>query len=446
METLVQRDLKHIWHPCSQMKDYLDFPPMVISRAKGCYFTLNQGDKIIDAISSWWCKNLGHNHPRLKAAIKRQLNRYEHVIAANTYQEPLIELSEKLANLLPPLDKVFYASEGSTAVEIAVKMSLHTRYIAGDLERTEMLALRNGYHGESMLAMCLSDLDLYRKPYEALFAPFNSKVHFIKQIPYVYSVKDPLFEDCSVVWSEIEAAIKPLAHRLSFIIFEPLVQGAGGMLIYSRDFLRRLQQFATQYGIHLIADEIMTGIGRVGAPLACHVAGIQPDFVCLSKGLTGGFLPMSVVLTHPKIYDHFFDDYASGNSFLHSNTFSGNALAASVALECLKIMEEEGYEYVRHLSPLLHDAMCDVNAATRSLCNIRSMGAVVAADLILPLRKNGQRYGYEIYKEAVKRGALLRPLGNTLYWLPPFIMQKRTLNKLKEITIESIRSVYEQDN
>lgn len=468
---LIERDLKHIWHPCSQMKDYWDFPPLIIKRARGSYITLNTGEKLIDAISSWWCKNLGHNHPRLKKALKRQLNAFEHVIAANTYQAPLITLSEKLATLSPGLNKVFYASEGSTAVEIAIKMSLHTRHITGDIEKTEMMALQNGYHGESVLAMSVSDLPLYKSAYESLLHP----VHFLHSIPYVSSKSDPLFQDCSTLWPAIEAQLLPLAHRLSFIIFEPIVQAAGGMKLYSADFLRRLQVFANKYDIHLIADEIMTGFGRTGFSLACQHANIEPDFICLSKGLTAGFLPMSAVLAHDKFYQLCFDDYQNGKSFLHSNTFSGNALAASVALEHFRMLEEDNfyiYANVQETETLLQKHMEDVSVATGRLTNIRSIGAIVAADIlrndrdyqdsthrttrrtpstpsvrseyeqqmevVTPNSHKHSRMGYEIYKSAVKMGAFLRPLGDTIYWTPPLNIDNKTLIKLKHITIDAI--------
>jgi len=433
---LVDRDLNHIWHPCSQMKDYLDFPELVIQKAKGAYLILESGQYIIDAISSWWCKSLGHQHPRLKTALKRQLNAYEHVVSANTYQTPLIELSEKLATLSPALNKVFYANDGTTAVEIAIKMSLHMRYLTGNPFKSEMLALENSYHGESILALSVSDLPLYR----ASYAPILHPVHFLRSIPYVTSTSDPLFHDCSKLWPAIETQLSSIADRLSLMIVEPIVQAAGGMKMYSQDFLRRLHSFAKQHDIHFIADEIMTGFGRTGLALACHHANIEPDLICLSKGLTAGFLPMSAVLIHSKFYQLCFDDYALGKSFLHSNTFSGNALAASVALEHLRILEEEDYySRVQNLSDKFRHWMEDVRQATKKIANIRSIGAMVACDLLS--NEAPRRYGYEVYKQAVKRGALLRPLGNTLYWTPPLNTPDKILIKLRDITIESINAI-----
>ncbi|MFZ0219125.1 MAG: adenosylmethionine--8-amino-7-oxononanoate transaminase [Candidatus Aquirickettsiella sp.] len=432
---LINRDRQHIWHPCSQMKDYEAFPPLLISKAYGSYIELKDGRRIIDAISSWWCKSLGHNHPRLKTALKTQLESFEHVIFANSTYETIIQLSEKLGQLCPGLNKVFYASEGSSAVEIALKMSLHAQQLRGQKQRIQFTALQNGYHGETFMALGLSDLGLYRQPYEAHLIQPN----FIQNIPYVQSSADPAWNDCSAVWPSIEKQLEKQAANLAAIIVEPIVQGAGGMKIYSQDFLRRLRKWTQTHSIYLIADEIMTGLGRTGRALACEHAQIKPDFICLSKGLTSGWLPMSAVLTHPDIYNLFYDDYSSGKSFLHSHTFSGNALAAAVALECLNILEDENiYKQVREKEIILKKFMQEVNAETESLTNIRGIGAVIAADLSLKENKKNQRIGYQIFQQALKLGAWLRPLGNTIYWLPPLNVSLATLEELRDITQVSI--------
>lgn len=435
----IQRDLRHIWHPCSQMKDYESFPPLVIRGAEGCYLQLTDGTKIIDAVSSWWCKSLGHGHPRIKAALIRQAERYEHVIGANTCQDVLVLLSEKLCQLCPGLTKVFYASEGSSAVEIAVKMSIHARHIQGEIKRKKIMALQNAYHGETLLALSLSELGLYRAPYADLLLP----TLFLKNIPYVSSQQDPLWSDCSALWPNLEQQLNQHAEELSAIIVEPIVQGASGMLIYSQDFLRRLRIWTSQHSIHLIADEIMTGFGRTGYPLACQHAEIQPDFICLGKALTAGYLPMSVVLTSEKLYNCFYDDYAKRKSFLHSHTFSGNALATAVALEACKIYEETDlFTQVRAREHFLFDLMKHVAEQTQCLQNVRAIGAIVAADLMTKPNDTNKRLGYIVMQEAVKRGALLRPLGNTIYWLPPLIASDEILYDLQTITQEAILASY----
>lgn len=435
---LINRDRQHIWHPCSQMKDYEAFPPLIIKKAYGSYIELTDGRRIIDAISSWWCKSLGHNHPRLKAALLAQLECFEQVIFANSTYEIIIQLSEKLGRLCMGLDKVFYASEGSSAVEIALKMCLHAQQLLGQNQRTQFTSLQNGYHGETFMALGLSDLGLYRQAYEAHLI----KPNFIQNIPYVHSRSDPLWNDCSDSWQDIEKQLKKQAENLAAIIVEPIVQGAGGMKIYSQDFLRRIRKWTQTHGIYLIADEIMTGLGRTGLALACEHAQIKPDFICLSKGLTSGWLPMSAVLTHTDIYNLFYDDYSTGKSFLHSHTFSGNALAAAVALECLNILEDEKiFHQVREKEFILKKFMQEVNDKTGKLTNIRGIGAIIAADLQLSEKEKNQRLGYQIFQKALQLGAWLRPLGNTIYWLPPLNTPLPVLEELKDVSILAIKQV-----
>lgn len=431
---IVTRDHKTIFHPCSQMKDYETFLPLEIVSAEGSYLTLKNGQKIIDAISSWWCKSLGHGHPRLKAALLKQVEKFEHVIFANTTNQIIVELSEKLTSLTSSLNKVFYASEGSCAVEIALKMALHAQQLKNQPQRTKIIALNNSYHGETLMALSASDLDLYKKPYEAFLNP----VTFIPA-PYVTSKEDILWQDASEHWQQIEQTLQSIKENIAAIIVEPIVQGAGGMQIYSADFLNRLSKFTKENGIYLIADEIMTGIGRTGKWLACEHANIEPDLACLGKGLTSGFIPFSAVLLSDEIYELFYNDYLDGpeKSFLHSHTFSGYALGAAVALECLNIMEEENIlKKVNDLENILKNNMIEVAEKTDALTNIRSIGGIVAADL----KNNKPRLGYQIFQEAIKQGAWLRPLGNTIYWLPPLNISDETLYELKNITIQSIKS------
>ena len=430
------QDMHHIWHPCSQMKDYESFKPLNIKKAYGSYIELSNGQKIIDAISSWWCKSLGHNHPQLKDALKRQLERFEHVIFANTTYQTIVELSQRLATFLPGLNKVFYAGDGSCSVEIAMKMSLHSRIIQGDKKRKKFMALKNGYHGETVGALSVSDVGLYRSPYSTmLFKPY-----FIDSIPYVLNTKAPEWNDCSVQWDQIEHMLKSHTKTTTAVLVEPIVQGASGMKIYSRDFLTRLHRWAKNNNIHLIADEIMTGMGRTGKKLACEHAGIIPDFICLSKGLTSGWLPFSVVLTNDEIYELFYDDYQTGKAFLHSHTYSGNALAASVALATLNIFDKEKLcQRACELGKLMLEKMHQIAKETGQLENVRGIGALVAADLISKPKQ--YRLGYKIYQEAIKQGVLLRPIENTLYWLPPLNIDFDLIDVLKEKTIKAINIV-----
>ncbi len=428
-------DKQYIWHPCSQMKDYEKFPALVIKRAYGSIIELSNGGKLIDAISSWWCKSLGYNHPKLKEALMTQLEQFEHVIFANTTHEVIAQLSAVLGNLMPGLNKIFYAGDGSCAVEIAMKMSLHYHLLAGKTQKTKFFALKNGYHGETSGALSVSDLGLYRDPYRSmLFEPI-----LIDPL-YVSGMDDPAWHDAEEYWLIIEPLLKKYCAQATAIIVEPILQGAGGMKIYSKDFLSRLAKFAKENDLHLIADEIMTGMGRTGKMLACEHAMIKPDFICLSKGLTSGWMPFSAVLTTEEVYHAFYDDYEKGKSFLHSHTYSGNALGASLALATLKVIRHENLcERAHQLQATLRSFMQDIAEQTGLLKNIRGIGAVVAADLVannLPLR-----VGYQLYQESVKLGALLRPLGNTIYWMPPLNIKNGELSELKKITFQAIHNI-----
>ena len=429
-------DTKHIWHPSSQMKDYQQFEPVHIKRARGSYLECQNGHKIIDAISSWWCKSLGHNHPQLKRALLQQLEQFEHVLLANTTSDVITQLSAELATLNPALSKVFYAGDGSSAVEIAMKMSLHSRVLKGETARNQFLALQNGYHGDTVGALSVSDIGIYRKPYETIL--FD--VPCIPDLPYVNNTQQPLWNNAAAAWQQAEKFLQPYASNTTAIIFEPIVQGACGIKIYSQDFLSRLANWAHAHNIHLIADEIMTGIGRTGTMLACEHANITPDFVCLSKGLTSGWLPFSAVLTKDEIYQLFYDDFETGKAFLHSHTYSGNALAAAVALETLHVMRTENIcQKAQDLQNKMMKYMLDIAEQTGQLTQVRGIGAIVAADLITD--DPNRRLGYEVYQRAVQLGALLRPINNTIYWLPPLNIEDDTLSELKNITLQAIRDV-----
>lgn len=429
---IAERSLQSLWHPCSQMKDYELFKPLIVRKARGSYIELENGKKIIDAISSWWCKSLGHNHPQLKSALLTQLEKFEHVIFANTTHEIILELAEQLIALTQTLTKVFFAGDGSCAVEVAMKMSLHSRQILKQSKRRRFLALSNGYHGETAGALSVSDVGLYRNPYSAMLF----SVDYITPV-YVSGPEDPLWMDIGDCWLAIEKQLDLLAPELTAVIVEPIVQGAGNMQVYSADFLKRLRAWTTAHNIHLIADEIMTGLYRTGPAFACEHAGIEPDLLCLGKGLTSGWLPFSAVLVKEEIYALFYADYAAGKNFLHSHTYCGNALGASVALATLEVMKQENIPArVQIMQSILKDNMQFIAEKTGRLTQVRGIGAIVAADIITDSLK--QRAGYAVYQKAVKLGALLRPLGNTLYWLPPLNTDLATLTELKEITQASL--------
>lgn len=434
IEQLISRDLKHVWHPCSQMKDFETCPPLVVERAQGSYIYTNQGP-LIDAISSWWCKSLGHGHPNVIYAINDQLKRFEHVIGANTTHPSLVELAEQLTDITGK-QHVFFASDGASAVEIAMKLTIHSAQIKGFKNKNQFIALKNGYHGESLGTMSVSDLGIYKAPYES----FGVTCHLIDNIPYVTGTNDPLWSCCDKQWATIVKHLDELSDNVCALILEPIVQGAGGMLCYSADFLKKISLWAKSKDIYLIADEIMTGMGRTGQWLACDHAGIKPDLICLSKGLTSGSIPLSCVMIDSSIFDLFYSEYNGGNSFLHSNTYSCNPLAVSAALATIKTMRDENIiSNAEQLGETMLDLLKEVAHHSGKLHNVRGVGAVVAADLV---DTGDNRIGNEVYQQALKYGALIRPIGKTLYWLPPLNTDKDIIGKLAEITLDSIKAAY----
>jgi adenosylmethionine-8-amino-7-oxononanoate aminotransferase len=333
---------------------------------------------------------------------------------------------------------VMFASDGACAVEIALKLALQTQKIKQRPQKTAFLALKGAYHGETLGALSVTDLGKYKNAYTAIQSP----CFFLEAIPYVSGISDPLWEDCESYWMLVESKLEYLKDSLAAIIVEPLVQGANGMQIYSKDFLKRLHDYAKAHDIIFIADEIMTSFGRLGEWLALDVADISADLICVAKGLTSGSLPLSAVLIDDEIYKIFYDDYENGNNFLHSHTHSGNALAVAAALATMDTLATMDVKHiVNTLNQRMLEAFQNIADETKKLHNIRSLGAIIAADL--SLHQAPHRLGFKLHQEALKRGALLRPIGNTLYWLPPLNIDHSIIGKLSKITLHSIKACYQ---
>lgn len=436
--SLAKRTQQCNWHPCTQMKDFETMPPWPIVKAEGCWVEGEGGHRMLDASSSWWCKALGHRHPLLLEALYAQSERFDHVIFANTTYDAIVELSEQLKTLLPAMSHAMYASDGSCAVEMALKLSVHAQALLGHKERSRFATLCGAYHGETGLALSVSDCGLYCDPFTRLLP----KSVALNPVPYVTGVADPLWGNAEGAWQQWEAILAPHEDSLSAIIVEPIVQGANNMQLYSADALRRLGQWAADRGIHIIVDEIMTGFWRTGRLWAHEYAGITPDMVCLGKGLTGGMMPMSAMLTTQAVFDVCYDDYDTSKAFLHSHTHSGNALAAAVALQTVSILSDPTWQgRVDTMAQLMHAAMQGIANRTGRLKYVRGMGGVMAADLVLSEGEPKTRMGHQIACEAMKRGVLLRPLGNTLYWVPPLIISKDELATLAQVTEAAIEAV-----
>lgn len=436
MENLIARDLNHVWHPCMNMRYFNQYPPLVIQKAKGSYIYTDRG-ALIDGIASWWCKSLGHQHPAIMTAMKQQLDEFDHVITATTTNRYIVQLAEELTNITNK-QHIFFASDGSCAVEIALKLAIHAKRLSGQPEKTKFIGLQQGYHGETIAALSVSDLPLYKKPFESL----TLSNHFIPSLPYVSDQADPIWHQCGSYWDETEKKLDTLKHDVCAIILEPILQGAGGMKIYSADFLTKLVQWAKMNNIYVIADEIMTGLGRTGRWLAMQHTDKEADIICLSKGLTSGSTPFSCVLIDHDIFDLFYHAGEQGEAFLHSHTFGGHPVGVRAALATLDIMRTDNInEQAEQLGQKMRAYFNDIANHTGKLHNIRSIGAMVAAELAPSSYNN---IGYRFANIALEHGALLRPLGQTLYWFPPINISEQTLEKLANITCEAIIKSYEQ--
>ena len=423
---LKNRDLEVLWHPCTQMKDHETLPLTPIKKGSGVYLEDFDGNSYIDAVSSWWVNLFGHANPYINMKIKEQLDTLEHVILAGFTHEGVVRLSERLVALTPKdLEKCFYADNGSSAVEVALKMSYHAHLNDGKKKKL-FVSLTNSYHGETIGALSVGDVELYKDTYAPLL---------------IQSIQTPVPKDKSKE-SAIQAAkafedlCKQRASEISAIIVEPLIQGAGYMHMYHPHFLELISEISKRYDLHLIADEVMVGFGRTGKLFACEHAGITPDFLVLSKGLTGGYLPLSVVLTTNEIYQKFYCDYNEFKAFLHSHSYTGNALACAAANATLDIFENENIiEKNLALSAYISSKLKKFEAL-ENVGNIRESGMVFAFDLLG--YDPSERIGLKVYEYGLKHGVLLRPLGNVVYFMPPYTITHEQIDKVLDVAYEAI--------
>lgn len=442
---LVQKDLQHIWHPCSQMKDYEDLPPIVIDHAKGLYLYDIYGNRYADVVSSWWCNLLGHCNERINNAVKAQIDKLEHVIFANFSHTPAINLCDRLSQVLPAgLTKFLFTDNGSSAIEAALKMSFQYHYQTGNPQKTRFMALSAAYHGETVGALSVGGVDLYSRIYKPMLLDIiRVDGPDCYRCPYGEH-RDSCRVEC---FETAEQAFVKYADTVCAFIAEPLVQGAAGMKIYPPVYLKKLRQACDRYNVHLIADEIATGFGRTGKMFACNHANISPDIMCLSKGLTGGYMPMALAVTTQTVYDAFYADYNEGKAFMHSHTYSGNPLACAAANEVLTILQEERIlEKANETAGYFRQLVRENLIKHRHVGEVRSIGLINAIELVEDRAAKQpfdpkQRVGYQIYKKALAKGVMLRPLGDVLYFNPPLTISREEMDFAVQVCKECIASV-----
>jgi len=444
----MQRDLSVLWHPCTQMKDHERLPLIPIQSASGVWLVDFDGKRYLDAVSSWWTNVFGHANPRIGQRIKAQLDSLEHVMLAGFSHAPVVELSERLVAITPAgLSRVFYTDNGSSGIEAALKMSHHYWLNSGRPEKKRFITLTNSYHGETVAAMSVSDVALFTDTYRSLL------LDCIK-VPspdcYLRAGGTSWEEHSRLLFAEMEKTLGEHADEVAAVIVEPLIQGAGGMRMYHPVYLRLLREACDRHQVHLIHDEIAVGFGRTGTMFACEQAGITPDFLLLSKALTGGYLPMAAVLTTDAIYQAFYDDYATLRGFLHSHTYTGNPLACAAALATLDIFEQDDVINANQaLSAHMAKAFAPL-AEHPHVSEVRQTGMVLAVEMVQD--KAGkhpypwqQRRGLAVYQHALSRGALLRPLGSVVYLLPPYVITPGQIDFLAEVACEGIELATRDD-
>ncbi|NDI36257.1 adenosylmethionine--8-amino-7-oxononanoate transaminase [Chengkuizengella sediminis] len=421
---LLKNDRDYVWHPFTQMKDYENQDHVLIEKAEGIYLYDADGNQYYDTVSSWWVNTHGHSHPRIRAAIDKQMSEMDHVMFSGFTHRPAIELSEKLVEITPEgLNKVFFSDNGSTAVEVALKMSFQYWLHLGKKEKNKFVFLDNSYHGDTIGAVSVGGVELFHSVFKPLL--FDSyKVS--SPNPFVWSQQKGASEEeaVSICLEEVRTLFEEKSEEIAGFVIEPLVQAAGGMIVYPPSYLIGIRQLCDEFDIHLIADEVAVGFGRTGRLFACEHAGISPDLMCLSKGLTAGVMPLSVTLSTLKIFDAFYDEYETYKTFFHGHSFTGNPLACAVALENLQIFEDNKViDSIQATSEYLQHRFREFGKL-KHIGNVRGIGMIAAMDIFEDKTKGisyaaNKRTGYQVYLTGLKHGLVMRPLGDTIYvWLP----------------------------
>jgi adenosylmethionine---8-amino-7-oxononanoate aminotransferase len=435
---LVDFDVKHIWHPAAQMKDYEDFPSIPVVKGKGCYLYTPEGKEILDIVSSWWCNLLGHCNEEISDALATQAKTLEHVIFANFTHPWAVELTKELLTIVPKgLTHFNYADNGSSSVEMALKIAFQYQHQIGQTKRVKFACLSEGYHGETIGALSVGSMDLYNLMYKPIMM---DNIHI--EAPDMFMHPEECPEVCI---QRAKKVFEEHGDELCALIVEPMLQGAAGMRMYPAEYLKALHDLCKQHGVLFIADEIATGFGRTGRWFACDHANITPDIMTLSKAITGGYMPMSVVCVTDEVYNAFLADYSEGKAFMHSHTYAGNPLACACALAVIKFLKrdniiEKAQETAAWLTPRFEEKFLSIP----QIAQVRHLGLIHAMEIVKN-RETKERYdsslrlGYKIYQDALKEGLLLRPIGDVLYFNPALNISKEDLEKAMDIAYRVIK-------
>lgn len=440
----INRDLKVLWHPCTQMKDHETLPLIPMKKGYGVYLEDFEGKRYIDAISSWWVNVMGHCNPTISHAIKEQLDTLEHVMMAGFTHEPAVKLAEALVGITAPhLTRVFYADNGSAATEIALKMSYHAWRNQGQSHKRLFMTFDNSYHGETIGALSVSQVGLYKNTYADLL----TQVIALPVADTYYQPPHLSYEEyADQILINIDIIMQKHADTTCAVIIEPLVQCAGGMRMHEPYFLTKVYELAKAHDIHVIVDEIATGFGRTGTWFASEQANIKPDFLCSSKGLTGGYLPMSVVMTTDAIFDLFYAAYDEGKAFLHSHSYTGNPLACRAALATIELMQQSRVlESNKDKAALFAELTQPLNDHPH-VGQVRQQGMITAIELTQDKQTKTPfpwqlRQGRRVFEYALSQGVILRPVGDVIYFMPPYVITDNEIRHIVNIAIKGIEQV-----
>jgi adenosylmethionine-8-amino-7-oxononanoate aminotransferase len=441
----IKKDLQHIWHPYTQMKDCLKYPPIPIEKAKGVKLYDDKGNFYYDTISSWWCNVHGHNHPKIKAAIKKQLNSLDHTLFAGFTHKPAILLAEKLVSITPRnLTRVFFSDNGSTAVETAIKLSFQYWRNIGCKTKTKFLSLDLAYHGDTIGAMSVGGDTVFSRAFSALcFDSFKVPTPYCYRCPFGKQ-RSSCDIDCI---KPLQNTLKKHKDKIAAVILEPLLLAAGGMIVYPVEYLKQVAVLAKKYNVHLILDEVATGFGRTGKMFACQHASVGPDFICLSKAITSGTLPFAATLTTDKIYKAFYDDYEKFKTFYHGHTYTANPIGCAAALATIEIFErEKTLQKLKKLVPIFHKGM-EKFRQLPLVGDVRCIGMVGALELVKDKKTKKlfdvkERIGQQIFQNGLKEHLILRPLGNIIYLFLPLGITKPQLNDILKRTFKVVANLY----
>ncbi len=426
---LVQRSLHSVWHPCTQMQHHETVPLVAVHHGSGPWLYDHDGNRYLDAISSWWVNLFGHANPRINAALKQQLDTLEHAMLAGFTHEPVVALSEQLSALTDGvLGHCFYASDGASAIEIALKMSFHSWRNRGLGDKKEFVCLKGGYHGETVGALGVTDVPIFRDAYDALLKP----AHCLMSPDARQALPGETADQVALrAARELETLLQARASHISAVIIEPLVQCAGGMAMHSPLYVKEVRRLCTAFNVHLIADEIAVGCGRTGKFFACEYADIWPDFLCLSKGISGGYLPLSLVMTREDVYQSFYSD-SMARGFLHSHSYTGNPLACRAALATLQIFEEDDVLAGNLMRAEKLSLALRPLATHAKVKHFRQQGMIWAFDAQVEDPSLAATFSRRFFTSALKHELLLRPIGTTVYLMPPYVLSDADTGMLAE--------------